>query len=496
MEDLQKNSVFEDIVEKAHRATNQIKAYLNYDDYDGLNSFIVNYLNGLFNTNRLVHYKILKMKFIHFLIEGNDCQANEFYFKQILPFISEIFIYSRFCKAQKFFLSNLSETQHNGLKELLQDEKDFLIIKIYSPILLLITYCSVKSGALPSSAISEAYSHLERKSINYDSQIKLDSNISDIEEPDEFKSHSLRLLNQNQSFNSNETCFANYYRKGSGDHLEYCSSENTTLTYQESLHNQFNFNYFGEKTNTTPKPKFNVNHREGPMAKKCAAKSVNYLSDKSSIINSMTKTSFMKAPRQTNINVSQTNGSSTGSCKFSSISEFNKNFKPGFDKKENVDKKIMRKFRGFLSESYKKKAIDLSQTNKGFWTMFIHDNFLPPMKYNNPESGESVEFKSFSNNYLLWLFSKQGSYYLYEKFLEECGNSLYEKFIESSTKLAESNLNRQQLLFYLKSFHSIYSCELFKNSATPQSIEREYVVNYLGNKFYYLLTLRSKRDCL
>lgn len=491
MEDLQRNTVFEDIVEKAHRATNQIKAYLNYNDYDGLISFVVNYLSGLLNSNKRVHYKILKMKFIHLLIEGNACQANEIYFKHILPFVKEIFNYSRLCHTQNFFLSNLSETHHIGLKELLQNEKDYLIIKIFKPILLLITYCSVKSNSLPSSAINEAYSHLESKKIKYDYDIQFDANVSDIEEPDEQKQHSNSLLTKNITC-SNDSFFGNYYRKGSGDHLEYYLSENPTSSQYDIKQQspQSKFEFFNSKSFDIPNPKFTVKQR-GPTSEKCGAKSINYLNDKSSIINSMTKNSFIKAPRQKQ-NESQTNYS-TSSCKYSSFSEFNKSFKPGFDKKENVDKKIMRKFRGFLSDSYKKKSIDLSQTDKCFWMMFIHDNFLPPMKYNNPESGESVEFKSFSNNYLLWLFSKHGSFYLYEKFLEECGNSLYEKFIESSTKLAESILIRQQLLFYLKSFHSIYSREIFKNSTTPQSIGREYVVNYLGNK--NIIWLRSQGSC-
>lgn len=463
MEDLQQNTVFDDLVEKAQRATNQIKTYLYYDDYDGLITYLVDYLSGILRSHKRIHYKILKMKFIDLLTKGSAGQAKDLFFKQILPFFQETFNSPKLSQVQIFFLSSLNDSNLGLLKNLLQTEKDYLVIKIFRSILLFITEYHIKSNSLPDSLKRDAYTHLEIRKQKYESQILLDPCISDIEEnemdyclPQLQNTADLNLTGVNQTFTAGK-----FDSKSSGNSAEYFKSENNPA----STNNPQNFSQIKSKNHEIPK--FIVKNKDLS----------NYLNDKSSIVNSMTKNNF-NVPRNKKVE-DQTNYSGNSTCKYSSFSEFNKNFKPGFDKKENVDKKILRKLRSFLIESNKKKTIDLSQTDKKFWIMFINDNFLPPLKYNNPDVGESVEFKSFSNNYLMWLFSKQGSYYLYEKFIEECGTSLYEKFIESSTKLAESNLPRQQLLFYLKNFHKIYSRD---NNVTPQYIEDEFTVNYLVHK--------------
>lgn len=108
-----------------------------------------------------------------------------------------------------------------------------------------------------------------------------------------------------------------------------------------------------------------------------------------------------------------------------------KSFKPKYTKRENIDKKIIRRFKIFLKEKYKQKKniLDNKDIDKSFWIIFINGNILPPMKYCNNDTKENVEFKSFNSQYLLWLFSKRGSKDFYTMFIEDSGNSIIASLI-------------------------------------------------------------------
>jgi len=59
---------------------------------------------------------------------------------------------------------------------------------------------------------------------------------------------------------------------------------------------------------------------------------------------------------------------------------FLKEFNIKFTKRENIDKKVLRKFRKFIKDKIKKGHINLSNfglnnTQKEFWNFFIDDNF-------------------------------------------------------------------------------------------------------------------------
>ena len=74
----------------------------------------------------------------------------------------------------------------------------------------------------------------------------------------------------------------------------------------------------------------------------------------------------------------------------------------------NLCKKIVRKFKKYLKKNIK----DITDS---FWTSFCRENYLPPFKK------EEVEFKSFSQIYLNWLFSHQGGIELYSQFIRNSG---------------------------------------------------------------------------
>lgn len=95
-----------------------------------------------------------------------------------------------------------------------------------------------------------------------------------------------------------------------------------------------------------------------------------------------------------------------------------KEFQFQFTKRENIDKKIMRKFRKYLKEKYKKhkniQIISLINSQK-FWSDFINQNLLPPFEYDYEEK----KFKSFNTGYMLWVFEHVNSLELYTHFINE-----------------------------------------------------------------------------
>lgn len=156
-----------------------------------------------------------------------------------------------------------------------------------------------------------------------------------------------------------------------------------------------------------------------------------------------------------------------------------KEFNIRFTKRENIDKKVLRKFRKYLKEKYKTKKINMNSTNvdHDFWRRFSLENILPPMKYISIE--ETVEYKSFNTNFMIWLMSHKGSIELYDMYLQENLDNMVKVFI---TKF---NLNESQeldeLRLYIKNLACIFDSSNYENetintSPRPQS-PREYTLS-------------------
>jgi hypothetical protein len=123
-----------------------------------------------------------------------------------------------------------------------------------------------------------------------------------------------------------------------------------------------------------------------------------------------------------------------------------------FTKRENVDKKILRKFRKFLKDLSKKNKLPVTND---FWTIFVHENLLPPVQYNNSDLGEEINFKSFNTTYMLWLFSHDSGIELYDLFLDQKMIQVYEMF----TDIVKTQQDDAELKNYIKYFAHIYSCK-------------------------------------
>jgi hypothetical protein len=141
-----------------------------------------------------------------------------------------------------------------------------------------------------------------------------------------------------------------------------------------------------------------------------------------------------------------------------------KNFKPKYTKRENIDKKILRRFKGFLKDKYKSKQIKLDNNNnldKHFWLMFINGNLLPPMKYIDQNTHENVEFKSFNSKFLLWLFTKKGSREFYDMFILEQGKSVLSSLVADYNVTDSSDMN--QLEYYMNNLAFIFDFNSMSN---------------------------------
>ena len=167
--------------------------------------------------------------------------------------------------------------------------------------------------------------------------------------------------------------------------------------------------------------------------------------------------------------------------RFKNLDPFLKNFNPKFLKKENIDKKIFRKFRNFIKEKFQNSNEIIFNYNKIFWKDFCTNNLLPPMKYIN-QNREFIEFKSFNTKYFLWFFNQYGTIELFEKFREEEGEKIINSFI-IEYNLIESNEQNiiEKLKEYLIQIPKIY-CDLNKKRENISLDYSDLADTYLGTK--------------
>ena len=131
-----------------------------------------------------------------------------------------------------------------------------------------------------------------------------------------------------------------------------------------------------------------------------------------------------------------------------------KEFQFKFTKRENVDKKILRKFRKFLKDKSKKNFYEVTKilSNSKFWYDFITQNLMPPFIYLT----EKKEFKSFNTTYMSWVFEHKFSLELYNIFIRHSFNNLCEHF-QYIYHLNDDNEEFNQLKTYLNTLPLIFS---------------------------------------
>ena len=136
-----------------------------------------------------------------------------------------------------------------------------------------------------------------------------------------------------------------------------------------------------------------------------------------------------------------------------------KDFNPKFIKRENIDKRIFRRFRNYVKENYLYiSSISTIEYDCSFWNEFCSRNLLPPMTYTETKTQIIKQFKSFNTKYFIWLFNKKGTNELYSHFITHQGKELLINFI-NEYHLTNSNENDiiTKLNNYIYNIPFIYS---------------------------------------
>ena len=144
--------------------------------------------------------------------------------------------------------------------------------------------------------------------------------------------------------------------------------------------------------------------------------------------------------------------------RFRDSQPFLKNFNTKFIKKENIDKKIFRKFRKYFKKYYiENKNLSIFQKNQIFWKKFNSENLLPPLKIKSYDDKE-LEFKSFNAQYLIWLFSQEGVSELFRIFINNEGENIINSFITECNLTQTKDVNIvDKLRNYLNKIPEIYN---------------------------------------
>jgi len=149
-------------------------------------------------------------------------------------------------------------------------------------------------------------------------------------------------------------------------------------------------------------------------------------------------------------------------------------------KRENVDKKILRKFKKFLKNRLKEKTENEVKNyikNNGFWPDYISMNLMPPFSYEK----ENISFKSFNTQYLCWFFEHKFSLELFNIFIKIKYYDLLNK-IKEDCKLKENSDDYNLLKVYMNSMPMIYGNEIARSTAFSSNIAESDIEDIKNNK--------------
>ena len=135
-------------------------------------------------------------------------------------------------------------------------------------------------------------------------------------------------------------------------------------------------------------------------------------------------------------------------------------------KRENVDKKILRKFKKYLKKKMREKTENEVKTfisKNDFWPDYISMNLMPPFSYDK----ENISFKSFNSKYLVWFFEHKFSQELFNIFINKNYDDIL-NLIKEAYNLTEETEDYNLLKIYINSMPMIYGDDS-TNSTTVSS---------------------------
>lgn len=145
-------------------------------------------------------------------------------------------------------------------------------------------------------------------------------------------------------------------------------------------------------------------------------------------------------------------------AKFKFDIPFLKFFKPKFMKRDNINKKIIRRFRRFVKfrieleqgiQNYMLNIANDSDANIEY--RFAFSNALPPFRI------ADQEFKSFNSKYLFWLFANSKLRSHFEAFAQEDAIKLSNELINYYNLEINESMICCKLIFYVENLSKFYS---------------------------------------
>ena len=381
------------------------------------------------NTNKNIIYILIKLNFIKILLHHHDILgAKDFYINHLLPMMKKIYgekssAFSKKDNKYQYFLNqiNTSQTKYIYFQTHFKFENH---LDKFMPLFEKYFEKSQKTEINPVIFNITKSKTIQNKELNInENSIGNNNNNGKVL----FKTEHVNMLIYNN------------------ENMSEIEDELFNLNLEERKKNIFNVQYLKENKNIINNDTIENDNINNTEEFNISEISNSYASSFNELNNNKIKIKKFDEKRE----ISPINNNKQ---------KFNLNNKI---RRVNLYKKIVRKFRKYLKKNIK-------EITDSFWSSFCRENYLPPFKK------EEIEFKSFSQLYLNWLFSHKGGIELYNQFIRHSGDEELNKIYSNyNIKDAEDKIT-------IKNFF-INFAEFFANLKLNENMNNLALLNNLEN---------------
>ena len=380
------------------------------------------------NTNKNIIYILIKLNFIKVLLHHHDILgAKDFYINHLLPMMKKIYgekssAFSKKDNKYQYFLNqiNTSQTKYIYFQTHFKFENH---LDKFMPLFEKYFEKSQKTEINPVIFNITKSKTIQNKELNINENNIGNNNNGKVL----FKTEHVNMLIYNN------------------ENMSEIEDELFNLNLEERKKNIFNVQYLNENKNIINNDTIENDNINNTEEFNISEISNSYASSFNELNNNKIKIKKFDEKRE----ISPINNNKQ---------KFNLNNKI---RRVNLYKKIVRKFRKYLKKNIK-------EITDSFWSSFCRENYLPPFKK------EEIEFKSFSQLYLNWLFSHKGGIELYNQFIRHSGDEELNKIYSNyKIKDAEDKIT-------IKNFF-INFAEFFANLKLNENMNNLALLNNLEN---------------
>ena len=381
------------------------------------------------NTNKNIIYILIKLNFIKILLHHHDILgAKDFYINHLLPMMKKIYgekssAFSKKDNKYQYFLNqiNTSQTKYIYFQTHFKFENH---LDKFMPLFEKYFEKSQKTEINPVIFNITKSKTIQNKELNInENNIGNNNNNGKVL----FKTEHVNMLIYNN------------------ENMSEIEDELFNLNLEERKKNIFNVQYLNENKNIINNDTIENDNINNTEEFNISEISNSYAGSFNELNNNKIKIKKFDEKRE----ISPINNNKQ---------KFNLNNKI---RRVNLYKKIVRKFRKYLKKNIK-------EITDSFWSSFCRENYLPPFKK------EEIEFKSFSQLYLNWLFSHKGGIELYNQFIRHSGDEELNKIYSNyNIKDAEDKIT-------IKNFF-INFAEFFANLKLNENMNNLALLNNLEN---------------